>query len=131
MKRQWLFSMAALFFVVGLALMLAAGTIPAQAAELENLSGQSCGDGCGSWHFVNNQTGGFASGTLTATFDSGDTCIVGPSAVLRNVTHFICSACGALTGASTDLPGRLVLSDFTCEKTPPPPCDPKTDPTCK
>jgi hypothetical protein len=119
MKRQWLFLMAALFFVVGLALMLAAGT--AQAADISNLNGQSCGDGCGLWHFVNNQTGGAAAGTLTATWSSGDSCTVGPSAVNNNAQHFNCFACGALTSASTNLPGRLVLSDFTCEEKEEPP----------
>jgi hypothetical protein len=29
------------------------------------------------------------------------------------------------------LPGNLVLSDFTCTTVKPPPCNPKTDPTCK
>lgn len=123
--------MAALFFVVGLALML---TAPAQAAEIENLSGQSCGDGCGTWHFINNQTGGADDpGTLTASFSgTEDPCVVGASKVLSNTQHFFCvDFCGALESASTgDLPGKLVLSDFTCEE--PPKCDPKTDPNqCK
>jgi hypothetical protein len=121
MKGQRLFMVVGLFVVVGLAVVLAAGTVPAQAAEIENLSGQSCGDLTGTWHFVNNQTGGAAAGQLTATWDSGDTCTVGPSAVLANVQHFFCTASGALLTASTNLPGRLVLSDFTCEKKPPPP----------
>lgn len=110
---------------------LASGSL--MAASISNLSGQSCGDAVGTWHFVNNQTGGAAAGTLTATFSSGETCTTGPSAVLNNTQHFICEASGTLTGASTNLPGRLVLSDFTCDDTkePPPPCDPKTDPTCK
>jgi hypothetical protein len=124
MPRQWL------FLSVGLALVLVAGIVPAQAADIENLSGQSCGDLTGTWHFVNNQTGGAPAGTLTATWSSGDTCSVGAATVLQNVQHFFCTASGALESASTNLPGRLVLSDFTCEKKPPP-CDPKTDPTCK
>ena len=88
------------------------------AADLSNLSGQSCADG-GTWHFVNNQTGGTQTpGTLTATFDTGDLgCTnVSPTTILNNVQHFHCTASGTLTGASTDLPGRLQLSDFTCEK---------------
>ena len=68
MKRLWL------FLIVGLALV--AGVVPAQAAVISNLSGQSCGDFSGVWHFVNNQTGGAPEGTLTATWDSGDTCTV-------------------------------------------------------
>jgi hypothetical protein len=127
MKRQWLFVMAALF-VVGWALML---TAPAQAAEIGNLSGQSCGEGCGTWHFVNNQTEGAPAGTLTATWVSGDTCDVSASKVLSSTQHFNCSACGALESASTGaLPGKLVLSDFNCETKEPPKCDPKTE-ICK
>jgi hypothetical protein len=129
MKRQRILWMVALFFVV-----LAVGTVPAQAADISNLSGQSCGDFSGTWHFINNQTGGAPAGELTATWSSGDTCTVGPSKVLANAQHFNCIASGTLLTASTNLPGRLVLSDFTCETKepppPPPPCDPKTE-ICK
>lgn len=124
MNRQ----LVGLFVFIGLALVLVAGTAPAHAATIENVSGQSCGDFIGSWHFVNNQTGGAAAGQLTATWSSGDTCTIGPSKVLNNTQHFDCNASGTLLTASTNLPGRLVLSDFSCEtKTPPPPppCDPK------
>jgi hypothetical protein len=121
-----------LFLIVGLAFV--AGVVPAQAASISNLSGQSCGDFSGNWHFVNNQTGGAPAGTLTATWSSGDTCTVGPSKVLSSTQHFDCIASGTLLSASTNLPGRLVLSDFTCETKepppPPPPCDPKTE-ICK
>jgi hypothetical protein len=114
-----------MFFVfMGLAVVLAGG---AQAATLSNLQGQSCGSFIGTWHFVNNQTGGAAEGDLTATFSSGNTCTVDASKVLGNTQHFICVAGGTLTGASTNLPGRLVLSDFSCETKTPPPCDPKTE----
>ena len=102
---------------------LAGGTL--MAASIENLNGQSCGDFIGTWHFVNNQTGGAAPGQLIATWDSGDTCTVGPSKVLGNTQHFDCVASGALLTAVTNLPGRLVLSDFSCETKEEPPCDPK------
>jgi len=91
------------------------------AVDISNLSGQSCGDFTGTWHFVNNQTGGAGPGTLTATWDSGDTCTVSPSKVLGNTQHFDCIASGALTSASTNLPGRLVLSDFSCDSKEEPP----------
>ena len=120
MKRQWL------LLIVGLALV--AGIVPAQAATISNLSGQSCGDFSGNWHFVNNQTGGAPAGTLTATWSSGDTCTVGPSKVLGNTQHFDCIASGTLLTASTNLPGRLVLSDFVCETKEPPPCEGKNCP---
>ena len=100
----------------------------ALAATISNLSGQSCGDGTGTWHFVNNQTGGAAAGTLNALWSSGDTCSTGPSQVNQNTQHFLCTASGTLLSASTNLPGRLVLSDFSCgPKEPPPPCDPKKE----
>lgn len=100
------------------ALALSGGT--ALAAVLNNGSGQSCGDFEGTWHFVNNQTGGAGAGTLTASFSSGDI-TVGPSKVNASNQHFFVVASGTLLTASTDLPGRLVLSDFTCsDKTDPP-----------
>jgi hypothetical protein len=117
---------------IGLALLLAATAVPAQAATLGNLSGQSCGDFSGTWHFVNNQTGGAPAGSLSASWSSGDTCTVSASKVLSSTQHFYCIGSGTLLGASTNLPGKLVLSDFSCDtKTPPPPpCDPKTQ-ICK
>ena len=114
-KRYWLRP-------VVVALGVYAGT--ALAAQLENLSGQSCGDSTGIWHFVNNQTGGAAAGTLNATWSSGNSCSVSSSKVLSNTQHFYCTGAGTLLGASTNLPGRLVLSDFTCGEKEPPKCDP-------
>lgn len=119
-KRSWV--------LTGLMVLALSGAV-AVAAELSNGSGQSC-DGAGVWHFVNNQTGGAAPGTLTATI-GGVAYVVGPSAVNQNTQHFIVNASGTLEGASTNLPGRLVLSDLTCGgKEPPPPCDPNKE-ICK
>lgn len=106
--------------------LLAALAIPAAsvAADLSNGSGQSCAPDIGVFHFVNNQTGGAAAGTITVTFDNGDVITTGPSAVNQNVQHFIVESDGALVTAVTNLPGRLVLSDFSCEdggKGDPPP----------
>lgn len=108
----------------------------AVAASIGNLSGQSCGGQTGTWHFVNNQTGGAAAGQLTATWSSGDMCTVTASKVLTSSQHFYCTASGTLQSAGTNLPGKLVLSDFSCGNPPPPPpppppCDPKIDPNCK
>ncbi|MGR4869701.1 hypothetical protein ACIPRI_12635 [Variovorax sp. LARHSF232] len=118
-KRYWLTP-------VVVALSVCAGT--ALAAQLENLSGQSCGDYTGTWHFVNNQTGGAAAGLLNATWSSGNACSVSPSKVLSSTQHFYCTGAGALLSASTNLPGRLVLSDFTCGEVKE--CDPKKE-ICK
>jgi hypothetical protein len=119
-KRYWMATLA-------IALGVSSGT--ALAATISNLNGQSCPEGfTGTYHFVNNQIPAPNSpGTITATFDSGDTCITGPSKITQNTQHFLCVATGALTGASTNLGGRLQLSDFTCTATKPPPCDPKTE----
>ncbi len=110
--------------VVFLALMVVALAVPAHAACIENLNGQSCGDFMGSWHFVNNQIpAGSPNGTLTANWSSGDSCVVGPSNVNKSTQHFICTASGELQDACTTLGGKLVLSDFSCETKTPPPCE--------
>ena len=113
------------------AMALTVGVGAAQAATL-NPSQVGTSSTCGGvWHFVNTQTGGAAAGTLTATFNTG-TVVVSASSVNRNTQHFFVTTSGAATllGASTNLPGSLVLSDApTCEE--PPPCDPKVDPQCE
>jgi hypothetical protein len=109
--------------VVAITLGLASSA--ALSANISNLNGQTCGDATGTWHFVNNQTGGAGPGTLNADWSSGNHCTTAPSAVNQNSQHFYCTASGALTGASTNLPGRLVLSDWSCQDIKEPPCDPK------
>jgi hypothetical protein len=101
---------------IGVAVLLFALAIPPVAipAVLANGSGQSCGDAIGSWHFVNNQTEGAAPGIIVATFSDGVE-TSGPSAVNQNTQHFIVESTGTLVSAVTDLPGRLVLSDFSCD----------------
>jgi hypothetical protein len=111
------------------AVMLAGGGV-VWAATISNLSGQSCGDFTGTWHFVNNQTGGAGAGVLTATFLDAGVIVHGADTVNANNQHFtIVGPSGPLLGASTNLAGRLVLSDLTCVGTPPP-CDEK-DPKCE
>ena len=116
--------MKKLSWVLAVAMTMVSGS--AMAASIANLSGQSCGTLLGTWHFVNNQTGGAPAGTLSATWSSGDSCTVSAAKVVRSTQHFYCTASGTLTGAVTGLPGRLVLSDFSCE-TLPPVCDPKKE----
>ncbi len=101
----------------GLALAFTASmTVPAIAADLSNGNRQSCPDGqIGTWHFVNNQTGGAGAGVIVVTFSDG-VVIHGADKVNRNTQHFTVESTGTLLGATTgDLPGRLVLSDFSCE----------------
>jgi hypothetical protein len=103
---------------IGLAVLIVALAIPAAAvaATLGNGNGQTC-DGAGTWHFVNNQTGGASAGMLTASFSGGVTVTIGAGAVNQNTQHFFVSTTGGATllTASTNLPGRLVLSDFSCD----------------
>jgi hypothetical protein len=118
-KRYWM--SAAAVAALGVATM-------AYAASISNLNGQSCGDFTGNWHFINNQTGG-NSGTLDVCFSSGCYYGVQPSKVNNSNVHFNVSASGALLSAVTTIPGRLVLSDFSCTTKEPPKCekpDPKT-----
>jgi hypothetical protein len=104
------------YWVAGTVIALAAVSTPAVAAELSNGNGQSCGDAIGVWHFVNNQTRGAADGTLTATFSDGTVWTVGASKNTGSTQHFYVQSAGTLQSASTgSLPGRLVLSDFSCE----------------
>ena len=102
------------YWVAGASAALVMVSSPAVAATLSNGSGQSCGDAIGVWHFVNNQTGGAGAGTLTATFTDGTVWTVGASKVLSSVQHFYVESAGTLESATTNLPGRLVLSDFSC-----------------
>lgn len=103
------------YWVLGATTALVMISAPAVAADLSNAEGQSCGDSIGVWHFVNNQTGGAtAAGTLTATFSDGGVWVVSASKINRNVQHFYVESAGTLQSASTNLPGRLVLSDFEC-----------------
>lgn len=116
--------------LLAVAVLGIAGT--ASAVQISNLNGQTCGAQTGLWHFVNNQTGlGAPTGTITATFSGSAACITSATAVNQRTQHFYCVGTGALLSAQTDLQGRLVLSDYTCGITPPPPCDPKDDPKCE
>jgi hypothetical protein len=103
----------------GLAALIVALAVPsvAVAASLSNAKGTSC-DGIAVWHFVNNQTGGADPGSLTASFSGGLTVTTDPSAVNKNTQHFIVETTGDVTllDAETDLPGRLVLSDVSCDE---------------
>jgi len=113
------------YLATGIAAALLSGAV--YAATISNLQGQSCGSFSGNWHFINNQVTGGLVGTLTATWDSGDSCVVSASAYnpSKSTQHFNCAASGTLTSAVTNLNGRLVLSDFTCSSKEEPPKDPK------
>lgn len=95
---------------------------PASAADLHDAhvgTDLKCpNDDIAVWHFVNNQTERSSSGVLMAMFSDGSMVVDNtPDKVNRNVQHwFIRGPEGELKSASTNLPGKLVLSDFECEK---------------
>jgi len=106
--------LAALGATAAVATVVVATAIP---ATLHNGQGSSCPAGSvGVYHFVNTQTeGATAAGTLTASFTDGSTWTITAYKVNQNTQHFLVESEGALITASTNLPGRLVLSDFSCD----------------
>lgn len=117
------------FWAVPLAVVASIGVSSAVDLHPPHV-GLGCPEGfAGRYHFVNNQIPeGTAEGTLNATWSSGDTCTVAPYKVLSHVQHFLCTGKeGTILSASTNLPGKLVLSDYTCRLKK---CDPKVDPKC-
>jgi hypothetical protein len=123
-KLKWAGPLAAIAAV-------AVGTAYAVDLHTPHL-GSSCPAGfVGNYHFVNNQIPeGTGTGTLWASWNSGDTCQVDAYKVNLHTQHFRCEGMlGVLTAASTNLPGKLVLSDYTCTRIKK--CDPKYDPKCE
>ena len=107
--------------VFGLAFVVAALVVTpvAVAATLTNGASQNC-DGIAVWHFVNVQTDGETDkGMLTAWFSGGpeDVLTVEASAVNKNMQHFFVETEGDVTlvDATSDLPGRIQLSDLSCD----------------
>lgn len=122
---RWITAILAAVTIGGASLM---------AATLSNTFANNCA-GSATFHFVNNQTGGAGAGSLTANFSDGSSCTTGPSAINQNTQHFFCTVAtpgATVTSASTNLPGRLVISGVECgDVKEPPPCDPNKDPNCK
>ena len=104
MKKTLMTGALAAAFSVGMVL-------PAAAAELSNGASQSC-DGLALWHFINNQTGGAAAGTLSATFTvDGNTTKLGVPRKRRSTDS--CNARRAVTArmcgparSATERPSR-------------------------
>jgi len=107
---------------------------PASAADLSNDIGATC-NGTGVWHFVNNHVGVLLpAGTLTANFSCGSVTVtafkVNPNG--NQQFNVVTSGTCTLLSASTNLPGKLVLSDFVCvagTPTPSPTPTPTPSPT--
>jgi len=107
---------------LGALVLVAALALPAVALAA-SLNPSQIGSGCdedeiGTYHFVNNQVSPdfAAGGKLSVTFDGVTTNNISPYMVLKSVQHFSVSSAGTLEAASTNLSGRLVLSDFDCKK---------------
>lgn len=89
---------------------------PARAADLTNDIGATC-NGTSVWHFVNNQVGAvLPPGTLTANFSCGSVTVTAFKVNPNGNQQFdvVTSGSCTLLSAFTNLPGKLVLSDFTC-----------------
>jgi hypothetical protein len=104
------------FVAAGLtiALMIPAVT---SAADLQRGMGVGCPEGQqGTFAFVVNQTTSTEPGTVTASFDSGETWTVGawPFTVSKKTREYFVNAYGKLLSASSSLDGRLVLDRFWC-----------------
>jgi hypothetical protein len=97
---------------MAVALMIPAA---ASAADLLKGAGSGCPEGQqGTFAFVINQTTSTESGTVTATFDSGEVWTVGPTQVNKKVREYYVNAFGNLLSASSTVDGKLVLDRFWC-----------------
>jgi hypothetical protein len=97
---------------MAVALMIPAA---ASAADLLKGAGSGCPEGQqGTFAFVINQTTSTESGTVTATFDSGEVWTVGPTQVNKKVREYYVNAFGNLLTASSTVDGKLVLDRFWC-----------------
>ncbi len=121
MKRRWITALIATAVAMTLA-------IPVGAADLhEDHKGTDCEHGIVLLHFVNAQTDGTEwAGTITVMLDDwdngGTTIVQTADKVNKNTQHFWVPMEGGdisdyeeLINASTDLPGKLVLSDYECD----------------
>ena len=100
------------FAVAGVTVALMSPAV-ASGAVLEKGAGVGCPAGQqGTFAFVANQVTLTDPGTVTASFDSGETWTVGPTYVSKKTREFFVNAYGKLLSASSSLDGRLVLDRF-------------------
>src|SRR5262245_17860909 len=134
MKLQKWYVLFSLLLVAGFVVWLTTGAPLAADLNPGNV-GARC-NGTGTWHFVNNQTENATGGTLTAIFSCGTITTDITSHVNRGTVQWEITTTGncTLENATTDLPGRLQLSDFFCTAptptpTPSPTPTPRPTPT--
>jgi hypothetical protein len=94
------------------ALVIPAAT---SAADLQKGMGVGCPAGQqGTFAFIVNQTTSSDPGTVTASFDGGESWTVGPTTVSKKTRQYYVNAFGNLLSASSSLDGKLVLDRFWC-----------------
>jgi hypothetical protein len=104
--------------VLGLAVSSAAYAATLDTSKFGDLISQGAACKYGAvYHFVNNQLGGgLNDGTITFAFTGGASGSQGASFNNGPTQHFYVGSGGTLKSASTNLPGKLVLSGVACAK---------------
>ena len=106
--------MRTFFAVTGVTVALMTPAV-ASGAVLEKGAGVGCPAGQqGTFAFVANQVTSLDPGTVTASFDSGETWTVGPTYVSKKTREYFVNAYGKLLSARSSLDGKLVLDRFWC-----------------
>jgi hypothetical protein len=105
--------------VLGFALSSVAYAATLDISKFGDLTSQGAACAHGAvYHFVNNQLGnaGLADGTITFQFSGHSIGSAGASFNNGPTQHFFVTSTGTLQSASTNLPGKLVLSSVACAK---------------
>jgi|SRR5215471_5038610 len=105
--------------VLGLVVASAASAATLNTSKFGDLisTGAQCAHGA-VYHFVNNGLGneGLPDGTISFQFSGHSASSAGASFNNGPTQHFFVTSTGTLQWASTDLPGKLVLSGVACAK---------------
>lgn len=100
---------------VGMTATLMIPAVASGAVLDEKRAGVGCPDGQqGTFAFTLNQVTSTELGTVTASFDSGETWTSGPTNVTKKTREYFINAFGKLLSASSSLDGKLILNRFFC-----------------
>jgi hypothetical protein len=105
--------------LLGLVLSSAAVAATLDVSKFGDLTAQGAACAHGAvYHFVNNQLGssGLPDGTITYQFSGHSVNSTGAGFNNGPTQHFFVISSGTLLSASTNLPGKLVLSSVACAK---------------
>jgi hypothetical protein len=104
--------------VLGLASASAAYAATLDTGKFGDLTSQGAACAHGAvYHFVNNQLGsGLPDGTISFQFSGHSASSAGAGFNNGPTQHFFVTSTGTLQWASTNLPGKLVLSSVACAK---------------